>query len=152
MEISWICRKDIPRVLQIDRAACKCAWTEADLMDVLRQRNVVAMCAVRDEELVGFMVYELHPECLNVRRFAVDPPAQRQGVGAAMFRELVNKLFRQNRTSIVLVIRDDQDAACLFLRAVGALAENVIQDYWHDGSDAYVFVFYKVEVEVEAET
>jgi ribosomal-protein-alanine N-acetyltransferase len=96
------------------------------------------MVAERNEEVVGFMIYELHPKTLHVLNFAVHPDARRQGVGRAMVGKLTSKLTPSGRNTIVLEVRETNLIAQLCYRSLGFRAVRVIRDFYHDcNDDAY---------------
>ena len=70
VQIRWLIRRDMPEVLEIERASFEHAWTEEDFLCCLRQRNCIGMVAEHDHEIVGFMIYELHKAKLRILNFA----------------------------------------------------------------------------------
>ena len=104
--IRWMVRKDMPEVLEIEKASFEFPWSEEDFIRCLRQRNCIGMVAEHDERVVGFMIYELHKNQLHVLNFAVLPEARRSGVGQQMVRKLIGKLHLKRRTNITLTIRE----------------------------------------------
>ena len=81
VHIRWMIRRDMPDVLRAEGESFEYAWTEDDFLRCLRQRNCIGMVAEHGEKVVGFMIYELHKNKLQVLDFAVHPEFRRQGVG-----------------------------------------------------------------------
>ena len=73
VHIRWMIRRDMPEVLAIEHAGFEFPWCEEEFLRVLRQRNCIGMVAELGERVVGFMIYELHKNKLNVLDFAVHP-------------------------------------------------------------------------------
>ena len=84
VQIRWLIRRDMSQVLEIERASFRHAWTEEDFLTCLRQRNCIGMVAEHEDQIVGFMVYELHKSKLRIMNFAVAPWVRRRGVGQQM--------------------------------------------------------------------
>ena len=73
VHIRWMIRRDMPSVLDIESRCFEFAWSEDDFIRCLRQRNCIGMVAEEDNQVVGFMIYELHKNRLHILNFAVDP-------------------------------------------------------------------------------
>ena len=139
VQIRWLIRRDMPKVLEIERSSFQRPWTEEDFLCSLRQRNCIGMVAESDQAVVGFMVYELHKSKLRILNFAVAPSVRRQGIGSHMIRRLIDKLSQQRRKEIVLEVRETNLDAQLFFRSEGFRAVRVIRSYYEDtDEDAYL--------------
>jgi ribosomal-protein-alanine N-acetyltransferase len=98
------------------------------------------MVAERNEQVAGFMIYELHKNRIHILAFAVHPDFRRSGFGKAMIEKLVSKLAFQRRNRITLEVRETNLAAQLFLRSLGFRAMNILPNYYKDhNEDAFVF-------------
>jgi ribosomal-protein-alanine N-acetyltransferase len=142
VQIRWLIRRDMPEVLDIERASFQHAWTEEDFLTCLRQRNCIGMVAEHDHRIVGFMIYELHKSKLRILNFAVAPAERRQGVAVQMVQRLVDKLSQQRRNEIVLEVRETNLAAQLFFSKQGFRAVTVLRNHYDDTTeDAYYMRF-----------
>jgi ribosomal-protein-alanine N-acetyltransferase len=150
VHIRWMIRRDMPEVLQIEKASFEFPWFEDDFIRCLRQRNCIGMVAEQGERVVGFMIYELHKSRLHVLNFAVAPEFRRLAVGSQMIEKLVSKLSSQRRTRISLEVRETNLAAQLFFREAGFRATAVLRDFYDDSTeDAYVMQYHLDEHVVE---
>ena len=70
VHIRWMIRRDMPEVLAIEHASFEYPWCEEEFLRVLRQRNCIGMVAEHGERIVGFMIYELHRNKIQVLDFA----------------------------------------------------------------------------------
>ena len=147
VHIRWMIRRDMPEVNSIEQNSFEFPWTEKDFFRCLRGRNCIGMVAEHDEEVVGFMIYELHNNQLHILNFAVRPDFRRRNVGRQMIQKLIGKLSQQRRNRIVLEIRETNLAAQLFFQKLGFRAISVLRDYYEDSTeDAYVMHYrYKTE-------
>jgi len=142
VHIRWMIRRDMPEVLAIEHSSFDFPWCEEEFLRVLRQRNCIGMVAELGEQVVGFMIYELHKNKLHVLDFATHPEFRRQGVGQQMVAKLVGKLSSHRRTRIVLHVRETNIGAQYFYRAQGFRALEVAREHYGDtGEDAYLFEY-----------
>lgn len=139
VHIRWMIRRDMPEILEIERQSFEFPWCEEDFVRCLRQRNCIGMVAERDEQIVGFMIYELHKNRLHILNFAVHSAYRRQGIGRQMTAKLGSKLSHQRRTRILLEVRETNLDAQLFFRSAGFRAVTVLRDFYEDTTeDAYL--------------
>jgi ribosomal-protein-alanine N-acetyltransferase len=145
--IRWMICKDMPQVLAIESKSFEFAWDEDAFIHCLRQRNCIGQVATVDDgselgNVVGYMIYEIHPVRLHVLSFAVHPSNQRQGVGAAMVAKLTGKLSLERRNRIMLEVRETNLDALLFFKNMGFKAISVLRDYYDDSDeDAYLMQY-----------
>lgn len=149
MQTRWLIRRDLPEVCRIDFECYQDFWREEDFMECMRQRNVIGMTCELHKDVVGFMVYELHPKMLNVVRFAVHPNFQRTGIGTCMVERLWNKLSTQRRRFLECVVSERSTDAHLFLKSLDFAAVSVERGHFKSGHDGYKFRYtLKVENEI----
>jgi ribosomal-protein-alanine N-acetyltransferase len=142
VHIRWMIRRDMPEVLDIERASFEFPWFEEDFIRCLRQRNCIGMVAEHAERVVGFMIYELHKTRLHILNFAVGSHLRRRGIGVQMIDKLVGKLSSQRRTEITLEVRETNLPAQVFFRESGFRATNVLRAFYDDSpEDAYVMQY-----------
>ena len=142
VHIRWMIRRDMTEVLQIEQDSFDYSWTEEDFLRCLRQRNCIGMVAEHGENVVGFMIYELHKSKLHILNFAVCPAYRRTAIGGQMISKLVGKLSSHRRTKITLAVRESNLNAQVFFRAQDFKALKVLRNYYEDsGEDAYLMQF-----------
>jgi [ribosomal protein S18]-alanine N-acetyltransferase len=142
VHIRWMIRRDMREVLAIEATNFGQPWGEEDFLKVLRQRNSIGMVAEYGERVVGFMIYELHADSLNVLNIAVDTDHQRRRVGSQLVAKMVAKLASHRRTALTLSVCDRNLSAQLFFRRMGFKAERVVRGYYESsGDDAYVMAY-----------
>lgn len=142
VHIRWMIRRDMPEVLDIENESFEFPWCEEDFIRCLQQRNCIGMVAEHDDQVIGFMIYELHKTRLHILNFAVSAPFRRHGVGEQMVAKLVSKLSHQRRTRIALEVRETNLAAQLFFRNNNFRAVSVLRDFYEDTTeDAYIMQY-----------
>lgn len=142
VHVRWMIRRDMPEVLSIEHGSFEYPWCEEEFLRVLRQRNCIGMVAEHGERVVGFMIYELHRNKLQVLDFATHPEFRRMGVGRQMLAKLVGKLSSHRRTRIALHVRETNLDGQYFYRVQGFRATGVVRENYPDtGEDAYQMVY-----------
>ena len=142
VHIRWMIRRDMPAVLGIENSCFEFSWNEDDFIRCLRQRNCIGMVAEEDDQVVGFMIYELHKNRLHILNFAVHADHRRSGVGNSMLTKLLGKLSHERRNRIMLEVRETNLEAQLFFKSIGFRAISVLRDFYDDTvEDAYLMQF-----------
>jgi ribosomal-protein-alanine N-acetyltransferase len=147
VHIRWMIRRDMPEVLTIEASSFEFPWVEEDFIRCLRQRNCIGMVAEHDDQVVGFMIYELNKNRIQVLNFAVAPDFRRRGVGTQMVAKLIGKLSAQRRTRILLEVRETNLAAQLFFRTIGFRAVSVLRNFYEDTPEDAYLMQYRYEAE-----
>jgi [ribosomal protein S18]-alanine N-acetyltransferase len=145
IHVRWMIRRDMPQVLAIEQSSFEFPWAEEDFFRCLRQRNCIGMVAESGEELLGFMIYELHRNRLHLLNFAVAEEARRRGIGGQMLDKLINKLSNQRRNRIMLEVRETNLSAQLFFRQRGFKAISVLRDFYDDTTEDAYLMQYSIE-------
>jgi len=141
-DIRWITRRDMISVQNIEEESFEFPWSEDDFNKCMRQHTYSGMVATLDDHVVGYMIYELHPQRLNLLNFAVDTAVRRSGVGTAMAERLISKLAINNRNRITLTINETNLPAQLFFKRLGFKAVKILPKFFKClGRDAYVMEF-----------
>lgn len=142
VHIRWMIRRDMPEVTEIEQESFEFPWSEEDFVRCLRQRNCIGMVAEHEDQVVGFMIYELHKNRLHILNFGVAKEFRRCGTGTQMISKLIGKLSSQRRTRIMLEVRETNLEAQLFFRAHGFRAVSVLRSYYDDTpEDAYLMQY-----------
>jgi len=142
VHVRWMTRRDLPEVLAIEAQGFEFPWLEDDFIRSLRQRNCIGMVAEYEEEVVGFMIYELLKTRIHVLNFAVAEDVRRRGVGSQMIAKLIAKLSTHRRSRLILEVRETNLPAQVFFRENGFRAVSVLRSYYADTpEDAYTMQF-----------
>ncbi len=152
VHIRWMIRRDMPSVLAIEEASFEFPWSEEEFIRCLRQRNCIGMVAEQDDEVVGFMIYELHKNRLHLLNFSVAPGRRRSTIGTSMIDKLSSKLSQDRRNRITLEVRETNLGAQLFFKQLGFRAVSVLRDFYEDTTeDAYLMQYrYRAQIEEAA--
>ena len=152
VDIRWMIRRDLAEVLAIEEAGFEFPWSEEDFIRCLRQRNCIGMVAEADDQIVGFMVYELHKNRLQVVNFSVHPSFHRRGIGSQLIEKLIGKLSSQRRNRIMLEVRETNVPAQLFFRELGFRATAVLREFYDDSTEDAYLMQYRYAASAETHT
>ena len=139
--IRWMIRRDMARVLEIEDHSFEFPWTEDEFIRLLRQRNCIGMVIddLDNDNVSGYMIYELHKHRLHLLNMAVDKP--RCGLGTMMVDRLIGKLSVERRQRITLEIGERNLDGQLFFREMGFLAKDIVCEFFDNDDDAYVMEY-----------
>lgn len=146
--ISWMIRRDMAEVQQIEDSSFPNPWTETEFITCLRNRDCIGMVVIDDDVVIGFMIYELHKTRLHLLSMAVRPSHRRRGVATEMIQKLTSKLCFGRRGMIALEIRESNLEAQLLFRKLGFRATRVLRDFYEETNEAaYLFQYRKAAAE-----
>lgn len=140
--IRWMIRRDMPTVLQIEDQSFPDPWVEQEFIHHLRQRDTIGMVSEINDQVVGYMIYELHKSRLQLINMAVDPAFRRKGIGRSMVAKLVSKLAWQRRNRIEAGVQETNLDAQLFFRACGLRVSKT--DICHKTDETFYLFNYQV--------
>ncbi len=150
--IRWMIRRDMEEVLANEQASFDDAWTEADFLRALRQRNVIGMVPVVEptgEPVVGHMIYALEKTHLEVLNFAVGPAYRRRGAGRAMVDKLKSKLSSHRHGFMSIDCRESNLGALLFFKSQGFIGAQVLRGQYDDTGEDAIRMIYRLGGEDE---
>lgn len=138
----WMIRRDMPQVLAIEQEAFEFPWSEDDFVRCMRIRNVIGLVAESNEQVIGYILYEICQNRLHILNIAVSAENRRKGVGRAILDHIKAKLDNDVRSRLLLEVRERNLPAQMFFRSQGFQAISVVRNYYEDSTeDAYVMRF-----------
>lgn len=143
VHIRWMIRRDMPEVLEIENHSFEFPWSEDDFIRVLRQRSCIAMICEYDERVIGFMIYELMANRIELLNCAVHRDFRGRTVARQMLVKLRSKLSAQRRNQILMWVRESNTSALLCFRQCGFKAVKVMPDAYNDTDEAAIVMQYQ---------
>lgn len=142
VHIRWLVNRDMEEVLDIEQESFEFPWTEEDYTRCLRSRNCIGMVAEYNDEVAGYMVYELNKNKIRLLNLATGERFRRYGVATQMIAKLIGKLTAQRRNRITFEIRETNLPAQLFFRSAGFRATQILKNYYDEmQEDAYLMQY-----------
>ena len=140
--IRWMLKEDLPTVLRIEEESFEFPWTKSDFLSCTHQPHCIAVVAEVQNQVVGYMIYEMAPHFFRVLTLAVDPAWRRKGIGRSLVERLINKLSPHRRHQILLEVRETNLVAQLFFRSLGFRACRILRNFYSDTvEDAYQMAY-----------
>ena len=130
---------DLSSILEIEEQNFEHPWVREDFISILRKRETTMMVSEIDNKIMGYMIYELYKNHINLIRLVVPPECRRHGIGSALVNKIISKLSTCRRNHIELEIDDDNLAVHLFLKSLGFHATNILH---LEFGDVYCFSYY----------
>jgi ribosomal-protein-alanine N-acetyltransferase len=141
--IRWMIRRDMTRVLDIERQCYDHPWTESEMCDYLRCRTHIGVVAVIEDEVVGYMLYGMQPDGYWIDSVTVAKGAQRCGIGWALGEYLKRKTTAQRRV-LRTMVREGNLQGLMFFRSLGFTATSLEHRPYDDNDeDGYRLEFAK---------
>jgi len=144
--VRWMIRRDVPETMAINSLSFDNPWQdEAELVDnYLKRRNTIGMVAELDGRIVGYCVYSLYKQHIQIESMAVHPAYRELGLGRVLVERLFGKLSRQRRDRVCVDVRESDLPAQTFFRHLDFLAYNIRHGHFRDtGEDAYQMFYVK---------
>lgn len=143
IHIRWLIRRDLDRVLAIERASFAAPWNIGDFYAVLKHRTVTGIVAeaAMSGLVVGYAVYDMRPDRIELINLAVAPDYRLRWIGKQLVRRLIDRL-RGRRNLIRARVSERNLGAQLFFRDQGFVATGIEREpYGEPDHDAYVMDF-----------
>jgi hypothetical protein len=132
VHVRWMVASDINECEAIDYQESELAWTEGQLDETLRRKNVIGMVAEKDVDVIGFIVYELNKGFYRLLKFVALPGS---GGYDALIAKLHSKLSNVDNGRKFIVCNVEECDVPLQLRLSKAgfqMVEQVTAKCHHD--------------------
>jgi len=130
---------DIENVIAIERASFQFPWSTRFFLDELQVDCARSILAEVDGRIVGYVLFWLVSEEVDIHNIAVHPDFRRQGIGRLLLEQVVAVARRQERLRVTLDVRFSNASAQSLYRSFGFVARGLRKAYYSDnGEDALV--------------
>lgn len=142
----FMIRRDMRDVYRIENASFDQPWSDDDFTTTLRQRNTIGRVAILPNgQIVGFVIYELHHNLIQLIDIAVDPVYRRCGIGSEMVNVLIGRLSTTRRYRLLALVGEHNLLGHQFFRSQKMRVNQIIGKHFADGTDAYRFEYSLIE-------
>jgi ribosomal-protein-alanine N-acetyltransferase len=130
---------DLDRIMEIENVSFASPWTRQCYLD-LSPLETISFFVVKDgEELVGYMLYQVWEEEMELHTIAVDPERRRQGIARKMIAFMKEDATARAVERIFLQVRPSNEAARSLYQSFGFNVIGVRRGYYRDNlEDAFV--------------
>ena len=127
--------------LELDQKALKGLWNksqwERELTD--SKRVCIGVIDIETKKLLGLCSAWLILDELHITSIAVDPIHQRKGLGKFLLSDLIKRSSLLQTNRIYLEVKDTNEPAKAFYKAMGFIIVGNRFNFYKDGSDALIF-------------
>jgi ribosomal-protein-alanine N-acetyltransferase len=138
LDIRRLTYADLPQIIAIERRAFPTPWSLAMFVLELSKPAGVCLTALRDDEMLGYLICSRYDTVWHIMNVAVDPAHRRRGIATAMLADLFRRI--DSRTArFTLEVRESNLAAIELYERFGFRAAGRRRRYYQDnGEDAVV--------------
>ena len=138
LEIRRLTYADLPQIIAIERRAFPTPWSLAMFVLELSKPAGVCLAALRDGEMVGYLICSRYDTVWHIMNVAVDPNQRRRGIATAMLADLLRRIDGRS-ARFTLEVRESNAGAIELYERFGFRAAGRRRRYYQDnGEDAVV--------------
>jgi [ribosomal protein S18]-alanine N-acetyltransferase len=139
---------DLPAVLAIERRSFQTPWSLAMFVLELSKPSGICLAAVRDDNLIGYLVCSRYADVWHLMNIAVDPEARRQGIARNMLEQLFDEAGDDARYT--LEVRTSNHGAIAMYERFGFRRAGHRRRYYHDNGEDALIMWLETRSPVEA--
>lgn len=141
LNIRKICNVDFDRLNEI----CVKGFPKDDAIDIVsslyNSEHFYVAELGKEQIIVGFIIFGIYSlRTAHIMILAVHPDYQRMNIGSNLLEFALGIIKKEYVTKIRLEVRIENDAAIKFYEHFNFKNMGVIEDYYDDGSSAYLMV------------
>ncbi len=123
----WMIRRDMNRIVEIDRACFDLVWSNQDFAKVLRRQRSVGYVIEVGDRVVGYMIYELSKTHVSLIRIAVHPYYQRLGLATRMIEYGYFKRPALIGEKLNVIVDERNLSAQLFFKSLKPVSSKLVR-------------------------
>jgi ribosomal-protein-alanine N-acetyltransferase len=128
---------DIDSVMAIERASFTYPWSTRFFLQELQVQCARSIVAEVDRKVVGYILFWLLPDAVDIHNLAVDSAFRRCGIGRALLQRVVRQAKDRGLIRVTLEVRRSNAGAQRLYESVGFLTTGIRKGYYSDnGEDA----------------
>jgi ribosomal-protein-alanine N-acetyltransferase len=138
LEIRRLTYADLPQIIAVERRAFPTPWSLAMFVLELSKPAGVCLTALRDGEMLGYLICSRYDTVWHIMNVAVDPARRREGIGSALLADLLRRIDGRGARFTLEVRESNVGAIELYKRFGFAPAGRRRRYYQDNGEDAVV--------------
>jgi ribosomal-protein-alanine N-acetyltransferase len=128
---------DLDEVMAIERASFAYPWSSRFFHQEFEVECARSILAEMNGKIVGYVLFWLLPENVDIHNLAVRGAYRRRGVGRILLHKVIVEALRQSSARVTLEVRKSNLAAQKLYESAGFVATGVRKGYYSDdGEDA----------------
>ncbi|MGB2710450.1 MAG: ribosomal protein S18-alanine N-acetyltransferase [Conexibacter sp.] len=140
LEIRRLTYSDLPQVIAVERRAFPTPWSLAMFVLELSKPSGICLAALREGELVGYVICSRYDTIWHVMNVAVDPRERRQRIASSLLEALLERVESgSDGVQLTLEVRPTNAAAIALYERFGFRSAGTRPRYYQDnGEDALI--------------
>ena len=134
VEIAPLSYADLPKVIAIERRSFPAPWSLAMFVLELSKPSSICLAAVRDGELIGYLICSRYHTVWHVMNVAIDGKYRRRGVASTLIEHLFS-LTDRGGERYTLEVRVSNSEAISMYESFGFRSAGIRRRYYHDNNE-----------------
>ena len=132
---------DLDEVMAIERASFRHPWSSNFFLEELQVACARSTVAQVNDKIVGYVLFWLLPEEIDIHNIAVETGFRRQRIGQTLLQQVIEQAHSRNSGRVTLEVRVSNIAAQKLYDSVGFVSHGLRKGYYSDdGEDAVIMV------------
>ena len=128
---------DLEQILEIERASFKYPWSRRFFLEEVHVDCARAVVAEVADRVIGYVLFWLLPEDVDIHNIAVHPDYRRRAIGRSLLAHVVAAAQERSSVRVTLEVRKSNDAAQQLYKSLGFAITGERRGYYSDdGEDA----------------
>jgi len=130
-------RADLDEVMAIERTSFRHPWSSRFFLEELQVACARSVLAEINGKIVGYVLFWLLPEEVDIHNIAVHTDFRRQGIGHVLLQQVAEQARSRNSSRITLEVRVSNLPAQNLYKSLGFVSKGLRKGYYSDdGEDA----------------
>lgn len=132
---------DLDQVLAIERTSFPFPWSTRFFLQELQAECARSVLAQIKERVVGYVLFWVMPDHIDIHNVAVHNGFRRRGIGRALLEQVIEEARRLSSTKVTLEVRKSNIPAQNLYHSIGFAETGLRKGYYSDdGEDALTMV------------
>ena len=132
--------EDSAAVAEMEQQIFSDPWSEKSVLDTVRQKQSVCFAVEKAGHLLGYLLAYHAADEAEIARIAVQKEARRQGAAGKLMLELENYCVEQHIRTLLLDVRESNEAARSFYTKHGFTEDGIRQAFYSNPSEDAVLM------------
>jgi ribosomal-protein-alanine N-acetyltransferase len=130
---------DLDEVMAIERTSFRHPWSSNFFLEELQVACARSILAQVNDKIVGYVLFWLLPEAVDIHNIAVHIEFRRQRIGQALLQQVLEQARNRDSSRVTLEVRVSNIPAQKLYESVGFVSQGLRKGYYSDdGEDAVV--------------
>jgi len=128
---------DLDEVMAIERTSFRHPWSSRFFLEELQVACARSVLAEINGKIIGYVLFWLLPEEVDIHNIAVHTEFRRQGIGHVLLQQVAEQARSRNSSRITLEVRVSNLPAQKLYKSMGFVSKGLRKGYYSDdGEDA----------------